>query len=211
MLTTRSVILGLALALTSAGVATATEARYLTSSFTEPASAGATVTGPLSQFVVVARARVVAPATWRRLPSAAGQQRFETTRSPGCRYRVTFSVSKRLAPAGGDAEHYVAAGLPAAGARYVLDSGVHGSRAFRVVRQRSSSAVRVDGLWAAVLTRRTDIAPSGQEMWSEIRVTARSRAGDECHSGTYRQVLGPQIGDALATATSTFRFVKPAR
>ncbi|HEV7808818.1 MAG TPA: hypothetical protein VGO80_23650 [Solirubrobacteraceae bacterium] len=208
MLSTRSAILGLTLALTSAGVATATEARYLTSSFTEPASAGSKVTGPLSDFVVVARARVVAPESWRRLPSKAGQQRFETTRSPGCRYRVTFSVSKRLAAAG-DAERYVAAGLPAASARYLLDSGVHGRRAFRVVRQKSSSQVRVDGLWAAVLTRRTDIAPRGQVMWSEIHVTARSRAGDECHSGTYRQVLGPQIGDALATATSTLRFVKP--
>jgi hypothetical protein len=209
MLTTRSAMLGLALALTSAGVATATEARYVTSSFTEPASAGATVTGPLSQFVVVARARVVAPASWRRLPSTAGQQRLETTRSPGCRYRVTFSVSKRLGPAG-DAERYVAAGLPAASARYVLDSGVHGSRAFRVVRQRTSSAVRVDGLWAAILTRRDDIAPSGQVMWGEIHVTARSRAGDECHTGTYREVLGPQIGDALATATTTFRFLRRA-
>ncbi|MDX6681236.1 MAG: hypothetical protein QOG94_1275 [Solirubrobacteraceae bacterium] len=208
MLTSRSAILGLALALGCAGVATA-ETRYVTTSYSEPASAGAPVAAPLSQFVVVARARVVVPASWRRLPAPAGQQRFETRRSPGCRYRVTFSVSKRLA-APGDAETYVAAGLPAASAPYLLDSGVHGSRAFRVVRQKAASAVRVDGLWAGVLTRRTDIAPSGQVMWSEIHVSARSRAGDECHSGTYREVLGPQIGDALATATTTLRFVRPA-
>jgi hypothetical protein len=142
------------------------------------------------------------------MASTAGRRRFESTRSPGCRYRITFSVATRLAAAS-DPEAYVTAGLPAKSAPYLLDSGVHGSRAFRVVRQQSGSGVRIDGLWAAVLTRRTDIAPSGQVAWSEIRVSARSRAGDECHSGTYRQVLGPQLGDALAIARATLRFVKP--
>jgi hypothetical protein len=206
----RSAILAIALGTTSLGVAQAADTRYVGVSFSEPASAGSEVSGPLSELVAVARARVVVPTSWRRLSSAAGQQRFETTRSTSCRYRVTFSIRKRLA-APGDAEAYVGAGLPAATSRLLLDSGVRGSRAFRVVRRQTTSGVRVDGLWAAVLTRRSDIAPAGQVMWSEIRVTARSRAGDECHSGTYRQALGPQMGDALATAKTTLGFVRPTR
>jgi hypothetical protein len=34
--------------------------------------------------------------------------------------------------------------------------------------------------------------------------------GDECHSGSYRQRVGPQLGDALASARTSFRFVKPS-
>jgi len=204
----RSAILAVALALASAGAAKAADARFLGVSFQQPASAGLPVSGPLDEFRAVARARVVVPATWRKLSSKAGQARFESTQSAGCHYRITFTVTTRAAAAG-DAQRRVEAGLPAQSAPYLLDSGVHGSRAFRVVRQPSGAGVRIDALWAAVLTRRKDIAPDGQVAWSEIRVSARSRAGDECHSGTYRQVLGPQLGDALAIARATLRFVKP--
>jgi hypothetical protein len=69
--------------------------------------------------------------------------------------------------------------------------------------------VRLDALWSGVLTRRADIAPAGQAAWTEIRVTALSRAGDECHAGTWRQALGPAIGDSLATARASLRFGKP--
>ena len=104
---------------------------------------------------------------------------------------------------------YVAAKLLAAGPQYLLDRGVRGSRAFRVVRQPGlGGRVRLDGLWAAVLTRRSDIAPSGQGAWIEIRVAAMSRAGDECHSGTWRQALGPAIGDSLAVARTSLHFTK---
>ncbi|MEY2514326.1 MAG: hypothetical protein QOJ89_1684 [bacterium] len=201
-------ILGLALALTSAGAAKAADARLKLVSFTQSAAAGLPVKAPLDEFRAVSRARVAVPAAWRTLPATAGQARFESARSPGCHYRVTFSVTTRVAAAG-DAQRYVTAALPAASAPYLLDSGVHDSRAFRVVRQKTGSGVRIDGLWAAILTRRADIAPSGQVVWSEIRASARSRAGDECHAGTYREVLGPQLGDALAIARSTLRFVRP--
>jgi hypothetical protein len=204
----RSAILAVALALASAGAAKAADARLLGVSFTQPASAGEPVSGPLDEFRAVARARVVVPATWRKLSSKAGQARFESTQSAGCHYRITFTVTTRTAAAG-DAQRAVEAGLPAQSAAYLLDSGVHGSRAFRVVRRPSNSSVQVDGLWASVLTRRDDIAPSGQVVWSEIRATARSRAGDECHSGTYRKALGPQLGDALAIARTTLDFERP--
>ena len=77
-----------------------------------------------------------------------------------------------------------------------------------VSRNTSGGQVRVDALWNGVLTRRDDIVPSGQVAWSEIRVTATSRKGDECHSGTYRKALGPTLGDSLAVARATLRFTR---
>lgn len=68
--------------------------------------------------------------------------------------------------------------------------------------------VRLDALWAGVLTKRLDIAPAGQVAWTAIRVAAVSRAGDECHSGTWRQALGPTIGDSLAVARTSLHFTK---
>jgi hypothetical protein len=69
--------------------------------------------------------------------------------------------------------------------------------------------VRIEALWARILTRRDDIVPAGQVAWTEIRVAAASRPGDECHSGTWRVVMGPAISDALATARASLRFVRP--
>ena len=102
----------------------------------------------------------------------------------------------------------MAATLPAQTSRHLLDSGDHGGRAWRVVRRQTNGRLRVDALWSAVLTRRSDIAPSGQVAWTDIRVTATSTAGSECHSGTYRQALGPTIGDSLAVARHTLRFTR---
>jgi hypothetical protein len=70
--------------------------------------------------------------------------------------------------------------------------------------------VRLEALWAGVLTKRSDIAPAGQAAWTEIRVIAMSGAGDECHSGTWRQALGPTIGDSLAVARTSLHFTKSA-
>ena len=113
-----------------------------------------------------------------------------------------------LAPAA-DAADRVAARLPAAGPRYVLDGGERGNRAFRVIRRKSSGGqVRVDALWTGVLTRRADVAPAGQAAWTEIRVRAASRSGDECHAGTWREALGPAIGDSLAVARTALHFTK---
>jgi hypothetical protein len=122
---------------------------------------------------------------------------------------VTFSVRTRIASPG-DPAAYVAEALPAPGPAYLLDSGQRAGTAFRTVRQRSSGQIiRIDALWARVLTRRRDIVPAGQVAWSEIRVTAASRPGDECHSGTWRVGMGPQISDALATARASLKFVRP--
>lgn len=197
--------LGLVLA---AGAAGAQRGTFVTRTFTEPANPGLAVTGVLSGLRATSTARVVVPTSWRSLAAPAGRLRFLTINNPSCRYTVTYTLRSVLAP-GQDASAYVAAGLAPRSSRYLLDSGVHGSRAFRVVRQPGiGGRVRLDALWAAVLTRRADIAPAGQVAWTEIRVSAVSRAGDECHSGTWRQVLGPAIGDSLAVARTGLRFTK---
>lgn len=190
---------------TSAGAKRGT---FETRTFTEPAKPGLAVTGALSGYRATSSARVIVPTTWRALTAPGGRLRFLTVNNTSCRYNVTYSVKSVLAPSQ-DASAYVAAGLPSPSARHLLDSGVHGNRAFRVVRQQGiGGRVRLDALWAAVLTRRADIAPPGQVAWTEIRVTAISRAGDECHSGTWRQALGPAIGDSLAVARTRLHFTK---
>lgn len=199
----------LAAALSLAAAATAAPTRFVALNFTEPANPGLAVTGPLAGYHVTATARVVVPSRWHRLGARAGRLRFSVTQNPACHYNVTYSVRSLLAP-GGTAVDVVTAGLPAAGPRYVLDSGERGNAAFRVVRKKAARGhVRLDALWVTVLTKRTDIAPAGQVAWAQIRVTAQSRKGDECHSGTWRQSLGPDIGDSLAVARAKLHFISP--
>jgi len=195
------------LPLVCAPAALAARGDYATRSFTERADPGLAVSGSLSEYRVVSRARVIVPEDWSRLRAPSDRLRFLTRGTPSCRYALTVTVRSLLGEPG-DASERAAERLPARSASYVLDSGRRGSGAFRVVRRASSDRVRVDGLWTSVLTRRDDIARDGQVAWSEIRVTAASRAGDECHSGTYREALGPQVGDALATARARLFFVR---
>lgn len=193
-----------------AAPAAAQSGTYSTYTLREPASRGLAVTGPLSDLVATSSARVVVPAAWRRLDAPAGRRGFRVTQSRSCRYNVTYGVRSVLA-APQDAATYVGGLLPAQSSRHVLDGGSRGNRAFRVVRQRSSGGrIRVAALWAGVLTRRDDIAPAGQVAWTQIRVVATSLQGDECHSGTWRESLGPAIGDSLAVARARLRFERPA-
>ena len=199
-----SILLAAALAVPAGAASSRFEAR----TFTEPAKPGLAVSGALRGFAATATARVVVPTAWRHRSASAGRLRFATTRNPGCHYNLTYGVTSVLAPTG-DAGDFVAAKLPADGPRYILDSGRRGSGAFRVIRHKSAGGqVRLEALWAGVLTRRADIASAGEWAWAQIRVTARSRKGDECHSGTWREALGPAIGDSLAVARVKLHFAR---
>jgi hypothetical protein len=208
VLRARVVLLASAIGMVLAAPADADGTTFATRTFTEPASPGLAVTGALSGYRVTSTGRVIVPTTWRSVRAPAGQLRYVSVNNPNCRYNVTYTVKSVLAPSQ-DPSAYIAARLPSPGAPYVADSGVHGTRAFQVVRQKGTGGrVRLDALWAAVLTRRTDIAPPGQVAWTEIRVTALSLVGDECHAGTWRDALGPTIGDSLAVARTSLHFAK---
>jgi hypothetical protein len=180
---------------------------YIARSVTERAVNGLPVRPPLANVVALSKARVIVPTDWKALRAPAGELRLLTPPNR-CRYRVAVSVRTKLA-APGAATDYVAAALPSPAPAYLLDSGQRGSSAFRVLRRPSTGGVvRVEGLRAGVLTRRADIVAPGQVAWTELRMTAVSLPGDECHSGTWRQRMGPQVGDALAAARSSLRFVR---
>jgi hypothetical protein len=198
----------LALAFAPAAGAAPSTGDYIARSLTQPASAGLAVTGPLAQYRALARARVIVPARWQRRSAPAGGLRFLLPGTSSCRYSVTFRVTAALG-APGDATARLDAQLPSPGANRVLDEGRRDAAAFRITRPVSSDGrIRLQALRTTVLTRRTDVAPAGQVAWVDLSASASSRAGDECHSGTYR-ALGPEIGDALATARTTLRFARP--
>lgn len=198
---------GLAFAVSSAA---AQRGVFATRTLAEPAKPGLAVTGALSGSRATSVGRVIVPTSWRRLAAPAGRLRFLTVNNQSCRYTVAYTVKSLVAPSQ-DASSYVTARLPSPSARHLLDSGTRGNRAFRVVRQPGiGGRVHLDALWAGVLTKRADIAPAGQAAWTEIRVTAVSGAGDECHSGTWRQALGPTIADSLAVARTSLHFTRPA-
>jgi hypothetical protein len=197
-----------ALGLTLAASAGAASDGFSIHKLAEPATPGLAVTGPLRGYRATANGRVLLPASWRRSSASAGHLRMLATQNANCRYAVTYSIRSTLAPDQRAAD-YVAARLPSMSARHLLDSGERGGRAFRVVRRSGVGArVRLDALWAGVLTKRSDVTPAGRVAWTEIRVSAVSREGDECHSGTWRQALGPTIGDSLAVARATLRFTR---
>ena len=199
-----------ATALVAAAASGAAQTLFRVQTFVEPATPGLTVSGPLNGFAATAAAHVVVPVKWRARHAAAGRLRFAVAQNPSCHYDVSYVVTSALGP-DGPAVDVVTAELPGPGARYLLDSGERGNRAFRVVRQKSvGGRIRLDALWAGVLTKRADIAPAGQGAWVRSRVTARSRAGDECHAGPWRAAVGPAIGDSLAVARARLHFTHKA-
>ena len=198
-----------AIASAAAPAAPAATNAYRAYSFDQATAAGLEVTGPLARFRAISRVRVIVPGDWRRESAPAGRLRFLTP-GFGCRYRVTFSVTSTRAPAG-DPVARVAALLPSPTAARLLDEGRRQGSAFRVIRPVRSQDPRVElrGVRSAVLTRRADIAGPGQVAWNDVTASALSRVGDECHSGTYRVRMGPQIADALATVRTLLRFREP--
>lgn len=220
VLTTTAAALALAAlpatATPTATAATATTAATKTATFatrtlTEPAATSLAVSGPLKAYVVGSKARVVVPTAWAAAAGAkAGTLSYVATQNTACHYAISYTV-KTVVGDPGDAGARVAAELPAASSRYLLDEGARGTRrAFRVIRDRvtGDGRIRLHALWAGVLTKRADIVPAGKAAWTEIRVTATSGAADECHSGTYRDALGPNLGDSLAVARTALHFTQ---
>lgn len=190
-------------------VAAPTSARqlFVARTVTEPSASGLSVSGPLKSFVATATARVVVPTTWKVKPAKGGQLRYVVRVDASCGYDVLYSVRSAIAPIQ-DAADYVGTALPAQ-PRRIVDAGVRNSAAWRVVHTTPvHGRLAVSAMWAGVLTRRADIAPSGEQAWTEIDVSATARTGSVCHSGTWRDVLGPSVGDSLAVARTSLRFVK---
>src|SRR4051812_43340796 len=139
------------------------------------------------------------PKAWQALrPKDKRHLSFHEGR-PICRYTVTFTTRQAADTPETPVEHVTKA-VPAAGAAYLLDYGQRGSStAWRVVRVKTAGPSGTQVRLRAMRADHRSIG-SGAHKWQETVVTAASRKGGECHSGTYREVLGPQIGNALATA-----------
>jgi hypothetical protein len=148
-------------------------------------------------------ANLTVRATWQKLAGGTKGPLKLRSGAVGCVYTITFDTALVVGSADSTADpvERVTERVPGSGP-YVLDRGTRGRAAWRVVRIRRSDqrvqvrALRVD----PVSTANAGLQP-GQKLWRETTATAISRPGDECHSGTYRNGVGPMIGDALATST----------
>ena len=197
-----------ALVVTAAPVASAAAADYSTLSFREPASAGLPVQPPLDEFRAVSGARVLIPAAWTTLASTrSGRRRYLITRNRECRFRVTWTVRTVVADPG-SAESQLDAAIAAPARAHIYEQGVRNGKPWRVVRMSGAPTTSVRGAWVGVLTRRTDIVPTGKIVWTHITVDARARAGDECHAGMVGNAAR-DIADGLALASNSLRFAEP--
>lgn len=195
---------GVALLL-AAPIATAANTSYDRVAYSEPASAGLEVQPPLDEFKAVSAARVIVPRQWQRLPVKGGKPQYLTAGGT-CRFRVTWSVRSRIDDSGDATEHLDKA-IAAPPKAHVYEQGERNGHPFRVVKIAGSPNDVIRGTWVAVLTRRKDIAPAGKVVWTEVTANARSRSGDECHSGTVHNAAR-YIADGLSVATVVLRFVK---
>jgi hypothetical protein len=168
--------------------------------------AGSTLRGYLS-------ASFLFPSGYRRLSATDDSVRFRAG-ARSCAYTVTFSLRFRQAADATAAEH-VAADLPPAAPAYLLEDGTRGPGAWRIVRLPGNAVpgdprVRLRGELARRIGAPAGTLPAGQAVWFELRASATSTRGSECHSGTWRQTLGPRIGDALASVRIARAFIPAA-
>lgn len=148
---------------------------------------------------------LLVPNSWKRQKSSGAPVWLAGHGS--CFYRVTTKATLTLAPSS-TATARVARDLPDIGPR-ILDSGTRNSAAWRVTRPQMDRRTHLRAV-RAFSTAATSGAtiPPGQSLWLETWLDGLSRPGSECHSGTYRQTLGPQMGDVLA-AVRTRSYIKP--
>jgi hypothetical protein len=153
----------------------------------------------------------VTPSAWAPLKQTRKTHLSFHVGTTNCRYSVTFATRLASAEANPAPLEHVTTELPVAGSAYVIDQGTrNSSTAWRVTRLKPSGAPGAGRIQLRAMRadRRT---LAGVRAWQETVVSATSRAADECHAGTYRDVVGPQIGDALATATGRAYSFRPKK
>jgi hypothetical protein len=135
------------------------------------------------------------PATWKVLHNSGTRLTFREG-TAACTYRVEAAAT--IVHVDATTATDAARALVPTGDGHLLETGERGSAAWRVVKLRGNGTqVRVDAVRAQPL--RIISKRDSQPTWLATRLQAASDAGDECHSGTYRDTLGPHLGDALAT------------
>jgi opacity protein-like surface antigen len=184
----KTTILALGAAAAAALAAPAVAADWSSQRISWTQTSGLTTTG--------AQVGFLAPGTWTRLKPTDSRHLSFHRGTASCRYSITFTT-RIAADRAESAEAHVLRATPVPSRAYLLDAGTrNGIAAWRVTRLKTTDGtVRLLAMQAV----RRSLGP-GRRAWHETVVTATSRKGDECHSGTYRQATGPQIGTALASA-----------
>ncbi len=159
-----------------------------------------------------ASARLVFPAKWALTKESTPSKLVLREGFGSCIYTVTASTATMVSDAA-DARAAIVSLAPASGS-YVLESGTRNSAAWRVTRIQDSLRTRLHAVRvvpSAGLDSQLKLG-AGMRGFQTITIDAISGAGDECHSGTYRDVAGPIIGDALATTrTRAYVDFEPGR
>lgn len=146
--------------------------------------------------------RLLLPGSWAPRTTRTALV-LRNTRSSACAYTVTVRAAYVLGDRGAATGPMVEALTPATGP-LLLDEGTRGTTSWRVTRIRQQTgpttrirlkAVRMAP--SAITAGRDHPLPAGKQVFLRTTVTAIDRADDECHTGTYRDAVGPQIGDGL--------------
>jgi hypothetical protein len=146
---------------------------------------------------------VAVPASWSARRSGS-TLRLRDRDFARCVFDITITAQAVQSSAGTPADQIAA--QQDVDPRYIIDSGTRGRGAWRVVRQPGggSKGITVIGdlLVPFAVGQGSADAP---RTWVGLHAVASATAGSECHSGMYRQAVGPQIGDALASYRGTIR------
>ncbi len=162
----------------------------------------ASIAGFDSPRTVSAKMRLSFPASWKRVTSPASRLSLRTG-TPTCLYSVVARTAVAVGSATDTTATAYARTLAPATGRLTLEEGTRGSSAWRVTRiRRDAGVIELHAVGVSPLNSMSKQLglTGGRRAFQVTTVDARSRKTDECHSGTYRQVVGPSIGDALATS-----------
>lgn len=144
------------------------------------------------------RASLLVPGTWHPLPHSSPRALRFIGGLPECRFHITLT-QRVVQSTDGSAADRLASSMPHADA--LLDDGIRRAAAWRVILHKKSPADTVIAERTQKVSTAPDkLPPAGQAVWHELRARATEPPGGECHSGSYRDLVGPQLGDVMATA-----------